>query len=303
MVAGANPQSRRGPDRPHGDAPPARGDRALARGPGRCADLGRQHPALRRARVEDHRTMHARPARPGRSYRPEQSLLRVVRREGKSAPRALRLQVHRGGRRCRLPRRPPRRGPPPLHRHHGGPPHDGRGRPLRPEHRLLQVRALAHRLLPDDRARHAPGPAERQAHVPRLRLHRRHPAFRRGEESKFRPPRRKGDEPPEPPEPPERTLQVEGFDVRVTDAGRYIVTSEDGHAVPVTVEEYKQRLAARLVEAAPTVDEFRRQWIVPPVRRDLHGRMPEGRRSALLVRALEDMTAYDLYDVLGELGY
>src|SRR3989442_1274686 len=90
-----------------------------------------------------------------------------------------------------------------------------------------------------------------------------------GEEfkSKFRPPRRKGDEPPEPPEPPERTLQVEGFDVRVTDAGRYIVTSEDGHAVPVTVEEYKQRLAARLVEAAPTLDEFRRQWIVPPVRR------------------------------------
>jgi len=126
-----------------------------------------------------------------------------------------------------------------------------------------------------------------------------------GEEfkSKFRPPRRKGDEPPEPPEPPERTLQVEGFDVRVTDAGRYIVTSEDGHAVPVTVEEYKQRLAARLVEAAPTLDEFRRQWIVPPVRRELLGRLPEGGRSALLIRALEDMTAYDLYDVLGELGY
>ena len=126
-----------------------------------------------------------------------------------------------------------------------------------------------------------------------------------GEEfkSKFRPPRRKGDEPPEPPEPPERTLQVEGFDVRVTDAGRYIVTSEDGHAVPVTVEEYKQRLAARLVEAAPTLDEFRRQWIVPALRRELLGRLPEGGRSALLVRALEDMTAYDLYDVLGELGY
>src|SRR2546425_7024032 len=70
----------------------------------------------------------------------------LVRRAGKSAPRALRLQVHRGGRRCRLPRRPPRRGPPPLHRHHGGPPHDGRGRPLRPEHPLLQVRSLAHRL-------------------------------------------------------------------------------------------------------------------------------------------------------------
>ena len=69
-----------------------------------------------------------------------------------------------------------------------------------------------------------------------------------GEEfkGKFRPPRvpRVG-EPPEPPEPPERTLQVEGFEVRVTDAGRYIVICEDGRAVPVTVEEYKQRLAPR----------------------------------------------------------
>ena len=31
--------------------------------------------------------------------------------------------------------------------------------------------------------------------------------------------------------------------------------------------------------------------------------LPDGGRSALLVRALEDMNDYDLYDVLGELGY
>ena len=40
-------------------------------------------------------------------------------------------------------------------------------------------------------------------------------------------------------EPPERTLLVEGFDVCITDAGRYIVTMVDGKALPVTVEEYK----------------------------------------------------------------
>ena len=39
------------------------------------------------------------------------------------------------------------------------------------------------------------------------------------------------------------------------------------------------------------------------MRRELLGRLPEGGRSALLIRALEDMTAYDLYNVLGELGY
>ncbi|MEK7447114.1 MAG: DEAD/DEAH box helicase family protein [candidate division NC10 bacterium] len=104
-------------------------------------------------------------------------------------------------------------------------------------------------------------------------------------------------------EPPERTLLVEGFDVRVTDAGRYIVTQVDGKAMPVTVEEYKERLATRLVEEVPTLDAFRARWINPPRRQELLGRLPDGGRSAFLVRALEDMADYDLYDVLGELGY
>src|SRR3989449_5641698 len=39
---------------------------------------------------------------------------------------------------------------------------------------------------------------------------------------------RKRREGPEPPPPPEPTIQVEGFEVHVTDAGRYIVTNVDG---------------------------------------------------------------------------
>jgi len=121
-----------------------------------------------------------------------------------------------------------------------------------------------------------------------------------GEEfkTKWRP--RTGGERPEPPEP---TLQVEGFDVRVTDAGRYIVTQVDGKAMPVTVEEYKERLAAKLVEEAPTLETFRAMWIEPPKRRAMLGRLPDAGRSALLVQQLEDMAAFDLYDVLAELGY
>lgn len=108
---------------------------------------------------------------------------------------------------------------------------------------------------------------------------------------------------PEPPPPPEPTIQVEGFDVRVTDAGRYIVTQVDGKAMPVTVEEYKERLAARLVAEAPTLESFRACWIEPPKRREMLGRLPDAGRSALLVQQLEDMAAFDLYDVLAELGY
>ncbi|MBI1845355.1 MAG: hypothetical protein HY294_04085 [Candidatus Rokubacteria bacterium] len=108
---------------------------------------------------------------------------------------------------------------------------------------------------------------------------------------------------PAPPAPPERTLQVEGFDVHVTDAGQYIVTSVDGQAQMVTVEEYRARLSRRLVEDVPTLDEFRARWIVPPERRAMLGRLPDAGRSALLVRALAEMTEFDLYDVLAELGY
>jgi len=123
--------------------------------------------------------------------------------------------------------------------------------------------------------------------------------------TQFRPPRRPGTGPgPEgPPVPPEPVLQVEGFDVRVTDAGRFILTTVDGRAVPVTVEEYKARLAAKLVNEAPSLEDFRARWIAPPDRRDLLAKLPDAGRSALLVRALEGMEEYDLYDVLGDLGY
>ena len=73
--------------------------------------------------------------------------------------------------------------------------------------------------------------------------------------------------------------------------------------MPVTIEEYKERLAARLVEEAPTLEKFRSAWIVPPQRHQLIAHLPDAGRSAPMVRNLEGMLAYDLYDVLAELGY
>ena len=106
--------------------------------------------------------------------------------------------------------------------------------------------------------------------------------------------------PPYEPEPP---IRVAGFDVRVTNAGRYVVTEVDGKAMPVTIEEYKERLAAKLVEEAPTLERFRARWIVPQERQGLLAALPEAGRSADLIRSLEGMSDYDLYDVLADLGY
>jgi len=114
-----------------------------------------------------------------------------------------------------------------------------------------------------------------------------------------RPPPRPGPEPPPPPP----VITVQGFDVRVSDAGRYILTMIDGKALPVTVEEYKERLATKLVEEAPNLDDFRNKWIVPLKRQELIDHLPDGGRSADLIRSLEEMDDYDLYDVLAEVGY
>jgi type I restriction enzyme R subunit len=96
---------------------------------------------------------------------------------------------------------------------------------------------------------------------------------------------------------------VEGFDVHVTPAGRYIVTDVDGRAMPITVEEYKERLAKRLVAEANCLEDFRARWIHPAMRNALLNQLPDGGRSAMLMRELEDMSDYDLYDVLAEIGY
>jgi type I restriction enzyme, R subunit len=123
-----------------------------------------------------------------------------------------------------------------------------------------------------------------------------------GEEFKTKYAPRKGKGGGDPP-PPEPTIVVEGFAIHVTDAGRYIVTEVDGKAVPVTIEEYKERLAAKLVGEAPTLEEFRSRWIVPAERSDLLGQLPDAGRSAIIIQRVEDMSDYDLYDVLAELGY
>jgi type I restriction enzyme R subunit len=122
-----------------------------------------------------------------------------------------------------------------------------------------------------------------------------------GEEFKTKwQPHKGGDGPEQPTEP---IIQVEGLKVEVSDAGHYIVTQVDGKAKPVTVEEYKQRLAAQLVAEAPTLENFRAAWVEPWQRSHLLEKLPDAGRSALLVQQLENMSEFDLYDVLAGVGY
>lgn len=113
-------------------------------------------------------------------------------------------------------------------------------------------------------------------------------------------PTEQGPTEPRPPIPP---IIVEGLEVHVNDVGKYIITQVDGKAVPVTLEEYKERLAETLVEEVPTLNEFRAHWVEPEKRQELLARLPDGGRSAIIVQMVDGKLDFDLYDVLGELGF
>jgi len=93
------------------------------------------------------------------------------------------------------------------------------------------------------------------------------------------------------------------FTVLIQGEGRSILCEEDGKEVLIPVEEYKMRLAEKLVEEAPTIDDLRNKWIVPDNRIKLLYKLPGGEGSIRLIRELEDEQECDLYDVLAELGY
>ncbi|QDV34095.1 DEAD/DEAH box helicase family protein [Tautonia plasticadhaerens] len=117
-------------------------------------------------------------------------------------------------------------------------------------------------------------------------------------------PAREPSEPPTPPDGPgEPIIEVEGFDVRINEAGRSILARMDGKTILLSIEAYKDRLAAKLVEEAPTLDAFRSTWIDRTTRAALLSRLPDEGRSASVVRSLEQMGDFDLFDVLAELGY
>ena len=102
----------------------------------------------------------------------------------------------------------------------------------------------------------------------------------------------------------ERAIEISGIEVKINGAGTYIMTTDDsGASVILTLEQYKQRLAAKLVKDAPTLDDFRQTWVEPEKRHEMIDRLPDSGRSPQIVRELSDMEDYDLYDVMGELAY
>jgi type I restriction enzyme, R subunit len=112
------------------------------------------------------------------------------------------------------------------------------------------------------------------------------------------------DKPPvDEPEAPEPTIEVLGFTVRVSDAGKAVLRNVAGKAVPVAMEEYEREVAERIRERIATLDDLRRAWISPTDRRALLASLPEGEASVRLIQALAGLDDCDLYDVVAQVTF
>ncbi len=103
--------------------------------------------------------------------------------------------------------------------------------------------------------------------------------------------------------PPQPLPGVKGFSVLVNQTGRLVVAQVDGQEKLIPLEDYKQQLSERLVKVAPGLEQFRAAWIHPDERNNLVDVLVRSGYSPQVVRLVEEMTDYDLYDVLAEIGY
>lgn len=97
------------------------------------------------------------------------------------------------------------------------------------------------------------------------------------------------------PEIPGKTL--------IIPQGRFILSRRDGRDVPVPVEEYRREMIQRVLSDAHDLDEFRQLWIESQKRRKLIDHLLGDNFSPELIREIDRMLDYDIYDLFAHHGY
>lgn len=103
----------------------------------------------------------------------------------------------------------------------------------------------------------------------------------------------------------QKIATVHGFKVAVHNEGTFILMKDDetGKEKPVTIEEYKAKLADSLVHEVENMELLREMWISPDDRRHLIDALPGGEQGAKLLRKLLHLDDCDLFDLFAEIGF
>jgi type I restriction enzyme R subunit len=97
--------------------------------------------------------------------------------------------------------------------------------------------------------------------------------------------------------------EIGGHRVIVNPQGRFILTSREGRDTPIPVDEYRREVIQRVLSEAHNLDEFRALWIEAQKRRSLIDHLLGDNFSPEVIREIDQMNDFDLYDFFGHHGY
>lgn len=103
---------------------------------------------------------------------------------------------------------------------------------------------------------------------------------------------------------PSRVAEMRApYDVRVNAQGRFILANRNGRATPIPVDEYRREVITRVLAEAHNLDDFRALWIEAKKRRQLIDHLLGDNFSPEVIREVDQMGEFDLYDFFGKHGY
>lgn len=114
-----------------------------------------------------------------------------------------------------------------------------------------------------------------------------------------------GGDPGEPYETPPVPVMCmsEPEQVVVNAQGRFILGNRDGRSVPIPVDEYRREVITRVLAEARNLADFRGLWIETRKRRALIEHLLSDNFSPELIRDVDQMADFDLFDFFGKHGY
>lgn len=104
--------------------------------------------------------------------------------------------------------------------------------------------------------------------------------------------------------PPPTIATIDGLEVVVTPGDNYIIiTDENGRQIRLNAEQYRIRMAQRVLKKVQTLNLFREIWATPAERRALLESLRDKQVSPDALAALSDRPEHDGYDIIAETVY
>lgn len=97
--------------------------------------------------------------------------------------------------------------------------------------------------------------------------------------------------------------EMRGQYVVINAEGRFILGVRDGREARIPVDEYRREVIQRVIAEAHNLDDFRTLWIEAQKRRQLINHLLGDNFSPDVIREIDQMSDFDLYDFFGHHGY